>query len=137
MMTTDSDIRWKQRFENYQKAVRQLTRFIEKEELNELEQQGLIQAFEFTHELAWKLMKDYLAYQGVFGVIGSRDAVRRSIEQGLIDNPDQWIEMIGSRNLTSHTYNETIAAEIAQKIKEDYHLLFVDFMNEMQKRTNG
>jgi hypothetical protein len=65
------DIRWEQRFSNFRKALSQLTRFIEKGDLSELEQQGLIKAFEYTFELAWNTMKDYLEYQRLFSL--SRD----------------------------------------------------------------
>jgi len=70
------DIRWKQRLDNYSKALRQLTRFVEKGELNEFEQQGLIQCFEYTYELAWNSIKDVFEAQGEVGIIGSRDAFR-------------------------------------------------------------
>jgi hypothetical protein len=65
----ESDIRWKQRFSNYKKALAQLTKFIEKGELNELEEQGLIQSFEYTHELAWNLLRDYLRDQGTQDIL--------------------------------------------------------------------
>jgi len=67
----DLDIRWKQRFSNYQKALAQLTKFIDKGDLNELEEQGLIQAFEYTHELAWNLLRDYLRDQGAQNIANS------------------------------------------------------------------
>ncbi len=73
---SDLDIRWKQRFSSYQRALAQLTKFIEKGELNELEQQGLIQAFEYTHELAWKLLKSFLEARGIQDLYGSKDSTR-------------------------------------------------------------
>jgi hypothetical protein len=69
----NKDIRWKQRFSNYKKALLQLTKFIDKGKLNELQKQGLIQAFEYTHELAWNVLKDYLQDQGIQNITGSKD----------------------------------------------------------------
>lgn len=114
------DIRWVQRFNNFSKALSQLTKFIEKGTLNELEQQGLIQAFEYTFELAWNTVKDYFEAQGEMNILGSRDAFRLAFKRGLIENGETWMDMITSRTLTSHTYNE----EIAEKIAGDAALLY-------------
>ena len=77
----NEDIRWKQRFSNYKKALAQLTKFIDEDELNELEKQGLIKAFEYTHELAWNLLKDYLQDQGIQNITGSKDSVLSGAEK--------------------------------------------------------
>ncbi len=127
----ESDIRWKQRLSNYNKALSQLKKFIDKEQLNELEEQGLIQAFEFTHELAWNLMKDYFIYQGNTNITGSRDATREAFNKGLIDDGEGWMEMIASRNKSSHTYNESVVKEIREKIFGTYYTLFIDLKNKM------
>jgi nucleotidyltransferase substrate binding protein (TIGR01987 family) len=82
--------------------------------LSDIEQQGLIQAFEFTHELAWNVMKDFFEYQGDSTIMGLRDATREAFSRNLIDNGDGWMEMIKSRDQSSHTYNLEIANEIAQ-----------------------
>ena len=119
------DIRWKQRLDNFSKALRQLTKFIEKGELNELEQQGLIQSFEYTYELAWNTIKDLFEEQGQTDIIGSRDAFRLAFKRGLIENGETWMEMIKSRVLTSHTYNEEIANAIAHSIVTAYYREFV------------
>jgi nucleotidyltransferase substrate binding protein (TIGR01987 family) len=127
----EEDIRWKQRFSNYIKALNQLQKFIDKGDLNELEEQGLIQAFEFTHELAWNVMKDYFEYQGNTSITGSRDATREAFQRNLIVNGSQWMEMIKSRNQSSHTYNETTAHEIKEQVFNFYYDLFVEFKNKM------
>ena len=119
------DVRWKQRLDNYSKALRQLTRFIEKGELNEFEQQGLIQCFEYTYELAWNCIKDVFEAQGEVGIFGSRDAFRLAFKRGLIENGETWMEMIKSRVLTSHTYNEDLAEDISSKIIKQYHPEFI------------
>jgi nucleotidyltransferase substrate binding protein (TIGR01987 family) len=127
----EEDIRWKQRFSNYIKALNQLQKFIDKGDLNELEEQGLIQAFEFTHELAWNVMKDYFEYQGNTSITDSRDATREAFQRNLIVNGSQWMEMIKSRNQSSHTYNETTAHEIKEQVFNFYYDLFVEFKNKM------
>ncbi len=119
------DIRWKQRLENYSKALRQLTKFIEKGELNEFEQQGLIQCFEYTYELAWNSIKDVFEAQGEVGIIGSRDAFRLAFKRGVVENGETWMDMIKSRFLTSHTYNEDVAEDISRKIVTLYYPEFV------------
>lgn len=127
------DVRWKQRFQNYSKAIHQLKKFIEKGSgLNELEKQGLIQAFEYTFELAWNLIKDYYEYQGVSNLQGSRDAFRLAYNRGLISKGETWMKMIESRTMTSHTYNEEIADEIAKAVLEEYFLLFSDLFQTME-----
>ncbi|MDR0694116.1 MAG: nucleotidyltransferase substrate binding protein [Prevotellaceae bacterium] len=107
MTGQSQDIRWKQRFSNYQKALTQLRKFFAKEILNELEQQGLIQAFEYTYELAWNVMKDYLTYeQADLTIMGSRDAIRRAFQRGLVDDGHDWMDMINSRINSAHTYKK-------------------------------
>lgn len=128
----DTDIRWKQRFANYEKALAQLRKFIEKGHLSELEQQGLIKAFEYTYELAWKTLKDFLEYQGQSEIYGSRDTFRRSFEVGLIERGNDWMDMLESRNRTSHTYNQETAEEIAQAIQSTYFDLFTSLSTKLQ-----
>ena len=130
------DIRWQQRLKNYAKAFNQLSLAVQltkERPLSELEKQGLIQAFEFTHELAWNVMKDYLFFQGHSNITGSRDASRESFNQGLIEKGEIWMEMIKSRNQTSHTYNQAVADDIVKKITELYHACFEAFLTKMQR----
>ncbi|MDA3819833.1 MAG: nucleotidyltransferase substrate binding protein [Candidatus Delongbacteria bacterium] len=119
------DIRWIQRFNNFTKAFKQLTKFIEKGELSELEQQGLIQFFEYNYELAWNTIKDFYENQGETGIQGSRDAIRMAFKRGLIVNGEIWMKMIKGRTLTSHTYNEDTADEIAKDISNIYYNEFL------------
>jgi nucleotidyltransferase substrate binding protein (TIGR01987 family) len=131
----DMDIRWKQRFANYQKALGQLNNAVtlsRQRKLSELEAQGLIQAFEFTHELAWNVMKDYLVYQGYDMITGSRDAIRLAFQVGLITDGDGWMETISSRNKTSHTYDAATADALLRAIVECYHGLFNTFETRMK-----
>jgi len=113
------DVRWKQRFGNYLRAFETLRRafdLAQQRELSELEQQGLIQGFEFTHELAWNVLKDYLEETGISGIIGSKGATREAFKNGLIQDGESWMEMIKSRNLSSHTYNLDTAEIVVNNI---------------------
>ena len=128
------DIRWRQRFSNYQLALARLgdgVALASERSLSELEKQGLIQAFEFTHELAWNVMKDYFIYQGNASITGSRDAVREAFSNGLVEDGEGWMEMIKSRNQTSHTYNQSVADAIVERILTLYFGLFQSFSNRM------
>ena len=130
----NEDIRWKQRFQNFNKALvllEQAVKITETRELSELEEQGLIQRFEFTHELAWNVLKDYIEYQGNNSITGSRDATREAFNKGLIAEGDQWMEMIKSRNLSTHTYNQDVADSLKDKILNIYFPLFADFKIKM------
>ena len=117
------DIRWIQRFNNYNKALNQLQEAVElmkNRELTRLEKQGVVQAFEYTHELAWKSLKDFLEDRGNTDIYGSRDATKEAFRLGLIESGEVWMQMIKSRNLTSHTYDESIADDIIMLIRDLY-----------------
>jgi nucleotidyltransferase substrate binding protein (TIGR01987 family) len=95
--------------------------------------QGIIQAFEFTHELAWNILKDYLQDQGNQNVKGSKDATREAFKVALIVDGEQWMAMIQSRNISSHTYDERTAERLVSAIIKDYFPLFVALQAEMEK----
>ena len=133
MISENKDIRWEQRFANYQKALSQLQKFIDKGELSELEEQGLVKAFEYTYELAWTTLKDFLEYRGQTDIYGSRDAIRKAFQLNLIDDGESWMDMLKSRNITSHTYNKETAEEICQAVKDVYHSLF----QQLETRLDG
>ena len=142
---SDKDIRWEQRFSNFNRAfgkLNEITASLNRDEdfseqLSELEKEGLIQRFEYTHELAWKVMKDYLEYQGTTDIGGSRDATREAFKIGLIENGEIWMDMIKSRNLTTHTYNEATAEEIFLQIVNDYSNQFSRFQSKMETYRSG
>lgn len=130
------DIRWHQRLASYQRALAQLQAAVilrQSRPLSELEQQGLIQAFEFTHELAWNVMRDYLRSLGQEGLLASRDSTRAAFAAGLIVDGETWMDMIISRNLSSHTYNVVTANSLTRKIAETYAALLVEFERKMQE----
>ena len=133
----DPDIRWQQRFQHYQKALLQLGKAVELSQqraLSDIEQQGLIKAFEFTHELAWNVMKDYF---DTTSIMGSRDATREAFLRSLVTDGEGWMEMIKSRNMTSHTYNQDIADEISEKVTTQYAGLLQAFAARMQDLLDG
>lgn len=131
------DIRWKQRFDNYTRALGQLSlavRLMRKRPLSDLEKQGLIQGFEFTHELAWNVLKDYLEYEGIQGLIGSRSTVREAFKRGLISDGEVWMDMIEKRNLSSHTYNLEVAAALVSAICDFYHPALLALQKHLEEK---
>jgi len=125
-MEKSPDIRWTQRFANYQKALAQLSRFVQKEKLNEMEEQGLIKAFEYTFEMAWLTIKDYYKDQADTIIQGSRDAFRLAFRREMIADGETWMAMIKSRQLTVHTYDPETAKEVGTDIRDQYHKAFKD-----------
>jgi len=126
----DQDIRWIQRFQNFKKTFRQLSNaaaLAQQRGLSELEQLGFIQAFEFTHELAWNTLKDFLEARGTANLFGAKDATRQAFATGLIENGAAWMEMIESRNKSTHTYDLKTAEAIASAITSTYRPEFEKF----------
>lgn len=130
-MENSQDVRWIQRFANFKKALSQLKKFVDKGSLSELEEQGAIQAFEYTYELAWNVMKDFLEQQGQTDIYGSRDAIRKAFQLGLIKDGDKWMDAYVSRTKTSHTYNEDTAKEVVDAILGVYYGLFEALREKM------
>lgn len=123
------DIRWKQRFSNFEKATIQLTEFMELEKLNKFELQGLIQCFEYTFELALKTMKDYIEEEG-FEVKSPRSTIQTALQNELILDGHTWIDALNKRNLMAHTYDEGVAKEAEDLIKTKYY----PAINELYKK---
>lgn len=132
MPASNKDIRWQQRLANFKKALSQLRKFVDKGDLNELEEQGAIQAFEYTYELAWLVLKDFLEYQGQTDIFGSRDAIQKAFRAGLIKDGERWMDAYVSRTKTSHTYNEETAREVVKAIMSDYFSLFTALERKME-----
>lgn len=129
----EQDVRWKQRFQNFTNALKHLKYAVtELKDPSDLEKEGTIQRFEFTHELAWKLMKDYLEYEGIAGMTGSRSATREAFNKGLISEGQIWMDMINSRNKTVHTYINKILEEEYHNIIHSYFYLLEGFHQKMQ-----
>lgn len=126
------DIRWKQRFSNFKKATLQLTEFIEKEKLNKFEVQGLIQCFEYTFELAWKTLKDYLEQEG-FIVNSPRKTLQIAFQVQFITDGHAWIDALEKRNLMAHTYDEARAKEAESLIREKYYPIIKDLCFKLEE----
>lgn len=124
----DVDVRWKQRFQNFDKAFKRLADailIIRKDPDNVLLQAGLIQTYEFTFELAWKTLKDYLEMEG-FTVPSPRATLRQAFQCGYIQQGDVWLKALNDRNLTAHTYDDEIAKEVIADIQQTYYFLIKD-----------
>jgi len=138
LIMSNQDIRWQQRYSQFKKAYAQLDsamRLMAERELTALEKQGVIQAFEYTYELAWNSLKDYLLWQGVADIVGSRDTIRESFSSGLVEDGEGWMEMLIDRNRTSHTYNEETAESILSNIRNRYHQLFKELDEKLRQLT--
>jgi len=136
---TEHDIRWVQRYKHFAQAFGQLEKAVplsRQRPLSELEEQGTIHAFECTHELAWNVLKDFLEdKQGIHNLYGSKDSTREAFKRGLIKNGEVWMNMINSRNLTTHTYNSDVARGIVQAIVKDYYAEFRRLLETMKSFT--
>ncbi|MGF1533706.1 MAG: nucleotidyltransferase substrate binding protein [Bernardetiaceae bacterium] len=130
----EQDIRWKQRFDSFERALVQLEKGIAYYQTNpiDLVKEGIIQRFEFTHELSWKVMKDFLEYEGVTGIIASRSATKEAFNKNLITDGQGWMNMIDSRNNTVHTYNPDILEREFLKIITTYFDLLKEFHQKMK-----
>ena len=129
----DDNVRWVQRFENYCNAMVHLRHAVKNiKNPSDLEKEGTIQRFKFTHELSWKVMKDFLSTQGIQGIIGSKDAVRHAFQNELITDGQVWMDMIQSRNKTVHTYVEEILTTEYDKIINIYFPLLEAFEYKMK-----
>ena len=134
-----ADVRWLQRLDKALATLQRALSLAAKRSLSELEEQGLIQAFAFTHELSWLLLKDFLVDRGASGISGARDAVREAVVRELISAGSEvtWMAMIRSRNLTSHTYNPSVAQDIAALIRERYAQELTALQHEFRRRADA
>ena len=130
------EIRWIQRANSFERAFARLkaaVKLAEQRELSDLEAQGLIQGFEYTHELAWKTLKNFLEAQGTVNLYGSSDTTREAFRNGLIENGEAWMDMVDKRNLTSHTYDEETAAQVVTAICTTYFAEFERFLVHLEQ----
>jgi len=135
-----NDIRWEQRFVNFNRAFAKLNAAIQlsdRESLSELEVEGLIQRFEYTYELAWKTLQDLIKVKGYIGISGPGAVLSQAFELGLIDNPEGWRRLKKSRELTSPTYDSGTAKEIYEDIKSEYVNLFKFLQIKLEQERTG
>lgn len=132
-------VRWQQRFQNFEKAYHRFVDAIQRVEAtpdDELLAAGLVQTYEFTMELAWKTMKDYLVDRG-FDLSGSKDVMRQAFQEGFIKDARVWLEAIDDRNETSHIYDEMKAKEILGKIQSPYKEMIQEAFEFFKKEYNA
>lgn len=135
-MRVSPDTRWKQRFENYEKALRLLREALaDVNSLSELEKEGVVQRFEFTVELAWKTMKDYLEYNGVvLEQSAPKPVVKQAFAAKIITDGQLWIDMLDRRNLLSHTYDEKVFDQAVREMNQRFLRGFDDLYDFLKKR---
>lgn len=131
------DIRWQQRFKNLNKAFTQLEKAVKLESYSDLEREGLIQRFEYTYELAWKTLQDFLEFTGYVDIEGPGPVIEQAFKNGIIDDGNGWMAMKKSRELTSHTYDEDTAIEIANAIINRYYSLFQSLISKLETERSG
>jgi nucleotidyltransferase substrate binding protein (TIGR01987 family) len=133
----NTDIRWQQRFSNFSKAFSQLQKFIKHKNLNDLERQGLIKAFEYTYELSWKTLQDLLRDKGYNNIVGPKPVIEQAFQDGYIEDGMGWMRMHKSRNLATHTYNEETAMEIIENIRAEYFFLLQELRKKLEEERSG
>ncbi|MCQ4322416.1 nucleotidyltransferase substrate binding protein [Stutzerimonas stutzeri] len=134
------DVRCQQRLDNFRKALLQLDEAVElmaQRELSKLEKQGVIQGFKYCYELGWNTLRDFLVWQGIDGIVGSRDTIREAFSKGLISDGHGWMQMLTDRNRTSHTYNEETAEAILTNIQLQHHPLLKALEQTMSSRAEA
>jgi len=139
-MSNADEIRWQQRFDNFQKAFLLLKEALEEKPINEyskLEQEGIIQRFEYTFELAWKTIKDKLFYEG-YDEKTPRAVIRRAFEVEFITEEDTeiWLDSLDKRNILSHTYNEDAAREALEAIRDNYYPVIKQVYQSLKAEIN-
>lgn len=133
----NNEVRWKQRFQNFTKAFNTFNRMIDRYDAtpdDEAVQMALVQSFEFTLEMSWNTMKDYLENEGYTEIGNSKQAVRVAFQAGLIAEPEQWMEAVKKRNLSTHTYNPEVLEETVVFIRNIFHPLVRDVFFELKRQ---
>jgi nucleotidyltransferase substrate binding protein (TIGR01987 family) len=136
IMNAVKDIRWKQRFQNFERAFMLLEQALHIPKLSEIERAGLIQFFEMSFELAWKLLKDYLETEG-FTVISPRDTLKQAFQAGYIEDGHAWLDALQDRNLTAHTYDEATAKAVEKQIRQSYYPLLAKLYQDFKRRLDA
>ncbi len=130
------DIRWKQRFQNFEKSLHLLTEALNIEDPDIIQKAGLIHFFEMTFELAWNTIKDYLQEEGFAEIITPRAAIKKAYEVNLIKEGALWLKLLEDRNLTSHTYDEKTADAVHKLIDETYYALLSSLYKTLKQKLD-
>ncbi|MDA3950571.1 MAG: HI0074 family nucleotidyltransferase substrate-binding subunit [Spirochaeta sp.] len=134
----NTDMRWRQRLNSFHQSLENLDVVYQRaqdHELDRVELQALIKSFELSYETGWNLIKDWLEYQGVTGISGSRDAIRKGFNAGLVSNGSGWMDMLQTRNRTAHTYNEGVAREVARLVVDQFYPVLHELASAMDARA--
>lgn len=134
------DVRWQQRLGSFRLSLNTLDEVYHRwtdHPLDRVEVQAFIKSFELSYETGWKLLKDWLEYQGVSDISGARDAIRAAVNLGLIHDRETWMEMVGTRSRTVYTYNESVAREVEQRIAKRFHPVLHALLLEMSRRATA
>lgn len=129
----NKDIRWRQRFANFQKAFFQLENAVKKGNLSDLERSGLIQTFEYTYELGWKTLKDYLEAEGIITKT-PRETIQEAFKASIVTDGHTWIDALENRNLLSHSYEETLSRKAEELIKNSYFSFLKKLKDDLLKK---
>jgi len=133
----NNELRWKQRFQNFERAYQTFNRIMKRFEAtpeDEAMQMALVQSFEFTYELAWNVMKDYLENEGFEEVQNAKRTIRTAFKASLIGDAEGWMEVTQKRNLASHTYNQQILAETVAYISSEFFPLVRKLYEDLKQR---
>lgn len=133
----NKDVRWKQRFQNFEKAMKHLEEAIQIKNPDIIQKAGIIQFFEMSYELAWNTIKDFLEEQGFTDVKSPRNALKKAFEIELIADGHTWMELLSDRNLTAHTYDEAKATEVEKLIHHTYFPLLKQLHDTFKQKENG
>lgn len=132
----ENDIRWKQRLNHLENAFAQLNEAVKIKNPSKVERAGLIQTFEFTFELSWNVLKDYLALKGII-VRFPRETIKEAFQTGLIKDGHIWIKMLDARNETSHAYDEKVAEEITAAIRSRFFVPITELVESLKKISDA
>ncbi|WP_086540163.1 nucleotidyltransferase substrate binding protein [Algoriphagus antarcticus] len=133
---SNEDIRWKQRFTNFSKAMSHLENAFQIPNPDIVQKAGIIQFFEMSFELAWNMVKDYLEEQGFVDIKSPRSALKKAFEMGMLENGHDWMDLLQDRNLTAHTYDEQKATDMEQLISNKYFPLLNALRNSFKQKLD-
>lgn len=133
-MANEEDIRWKQRFDNFEKSLHLLKQSLLIHEPNITEMAGIIKFFEISFELSWKVLKDYMENLGNDNVNFPRQIIKEAYQANLINHGQIWLQALNDRNVAAHTYDEVFAKEMTKLIKETYFPVLLDLYNNFKSK---
>lgn len=128
------DIRWTQRFQNFEKSLELLTDALKESRPSVTHKAGIVQFFEMTFELSWKTLKDYLESEGFPEISTPRSVIKKAFEIGIIQDGHTWLKAVEHRNLSTHTYKSSIADQLDLDIRQNFHPLFIHLKQTLKAK---